>query len=98
MLQEINPGFHPSQTTGKVVVDFYSSTCVPCKKLMPIVEELSNEHLEVQFYKVNVEEHPDLAGDYMILSVPTVLFFENGELVDQSIGLVSKDVLKNKLN
>ena len=77
-----------------VLVDFGAEWCGPCKKLAPIVEELATEmtgHLRV--YAVDVGVQPGIAQRYGVLSLPTVLFFRNGELRDRIVGLTSKDKL-----
>jgi thioredoxin 1 len=81
----------------KLVIDFWAPWCSPCKKLSPIIEELSNEIGEVSFAKVNVEAHPEIASKYQIFAVPTILFFKNGNMVDRVVGAQSKDALLKKI-
>ena len=76
-----------------VVIDFWATWCGPCQMLSPIVEELSAEIDDVKFCKVNVDEQPDLAVQFGIKSIPTLVFMKNSEKVDLSIGLVSKEEL-----
>ena len=83
--------------SGKTVVDFWASWCGPCRAQAPILEELSKETPDVNFVKVNVDEQPDLAMQYGVSSIPTLLFFENGKLVNQAIGLHSKQAVKSML-
>lgn len=75
---------------GKVVVDFWASWCMPCKMLTPVLEEVSKELPEVSFCKVNVDEEQELAAKYGVASIPTVLVFEGGEVVNQSVGFRPK--------
>lgn len=82
---------------GVVLVDFWAAWCGPCKMIGPILEELSAEMENAKITKVNVDEAQDLAGEYGIRSIPTLIVFKDGEKVDTMIGLQQKDVLKAKL-
>ena len=82
---------------GKAVVDFWASWCGPCRAQAPILEELAAEMPDVNFVKVNVDEQPDLAMKYGVASIPTLLFFEDGKLVNQAIGLHAKADVKAML-
>lgn len=77
-----------------VLVDFWASWCGPCHMLSPVVEELSQEHPEVAFAKVNVDEAPELAQKYHISAIPTLLLFRDGEVADTSVGVRSKEELE----
>lgn len=79
-----------------VIADFYADWCGPCKMLSPIIEEIANEkNDEINVCKINVDENPDLAQEYSVQSIPTLISFKNGSLHKKSIGLVPKDeVLK----
>ena len=70
------------------VVDFWASWCPPCRALAPTIAALSEERPDVLVGKVDVDEHPEIAGRYGIQSIPTVLVFRNGELTERSVGLV----------
>ena len=65
---------------GKVLVDFWASWCGPCRMLSPIVDQVASEHADVKVGKVNVDEQPKLAEKFQIMSIPTLLVFENGKL------------------
>lgn len=78
----------------KVLVDFYATWCPPCKALSPILEVTEKENTDIKFLKINVDDEQDLAIKYGIMSVPTLVFIKNGEPVDKSIGLISKNELK----
>ena len=77
-----------------VIVDFWAEWCAPCKMLTPILEELSKEmNSHVSFVKVNLDENQNLAMKYSIRSIPTLLLFKEGELLDMKVGLPSKSDL-----
>ena len=81
-----------------LVVDFYATWCGPCKKLSPTLDEVSEELGEpVNIVKVDVDESEDLAMDYGIRSVPTVLFFKNGQQVDKFVGALPKSEIVAKI-
>jgi thioredoxin 1 len=82
-----------------VLVDFWAEWCGPCRMVGPIVDEISEEFEgKLKVVKVNVDEAQDLAGNYQVMSIPTLLIFKAGELVEQIVGAVSKDVLSEKIN
>ncbi len=82
-----------------VMVDFWASWCSPCKMVAPTVAELAKEYEgKAKFVKVNTDENQDLATRYKIRGIPTLMFFKNGEMVDQIIGAVPKTQLKAKLD
>ena len=75
-----------------VIVDFWAEWCGPCKMLTPILEELSNEMKnEINVVKVNLDENQDLAMKYSIRSIPTLLLFKEGHLIDTKVGLLPKN-------
>ena len=80
-----------------VLVDFWATWCGPCKMLGPIVEEIANENDDIKVGKVNVDEEMELAKQFGIMSIPTLLVFKNGELVNQSVGLQVKESILNLL-
>lgn len=75
------------------VIDFWATWCGPCQMLSPIVDEVSKEYGDVNFYKVNVDEEPELTMQFGIKSIPTLAFIKDGKTLDISIGLISKDEL-----
>ncbi len=81
-----------------LVLDFYATWCVPCRKLASSLAELAEEYDgRIVVGKCNVEDAVDLAAEYSIMSVPTVLFFKNGKVVDNFAGLISKADIKAKI-
>lgn len=81
-----------------VLVDFYADWCGPCKMIAPIVAELATEYEGVfKIGKLNVDQEQDTAEKYRVMSIPTLLIIKNGEVVDKVVGLVSKQVLQDKL-
>ena len=76
---------------GKVLVDFYADWCGPCKMIGPVLEEIANENSDIEVVKVNVDNFENIARNYGIMSIPTLIVFENGKEVNKSIGFVDKD-------
>ena len=73
-----------------VLVDFWAAWCGPCKMLSPIVKEIAEEVEGIKVGKVNVDEEPDLAMKYKIMSIPTIMIFQGGEVVNKAIGMQTK--------
>lgn len=91
--------FAQSVQNGVSLVDFWAPWCGPCKTQLPIVEELATE-LEGQatIGKINVDEEPELASQFGVMSIPTLILFKDGQPVDKMVGLQSKDSLKAKIS
>ncbi len=81
-----------------VVVDFWAPWCGPCRMIGPIVEKLSEEfNGKLKFCKVNVDENQQLAQKYKVMSIPMLIFFKNGQLIEQSMGAVPEKTLRSKV-
>ncbi|MFX3636395.1 MAG: thioredoxin [Candidatus Pristimantibacillus sp.] len=91
--------FNDSVQSGVSLVDFWAPWCGPCKMQLPIVEELATE-LEgtAVIAKINVDEQPELASQFGVMSIPTLILFKDGQPVDKMVGLQSKDALKAKIS
>lgn len=81
------------QHEGAVLVEFYSDSCVPCKRMSPVLAELEEEYREIKIVKLNVNFGAETAQKYGVLSSPTFLFFKNGDEVKRLRGIVAKDDL-----
>ena len=80
-----------------VLLDFWASWCGPCRMQGPIIDQLAGSHSNVVFGKVNVDEEPDLASEYGITSIPTLIIFRDGRLIDQVTGVTSKASIERML-
>lgn len=96
MVKEIKDTEYKSiiKDNKKVVIDCYANWCGPCKMLAPVVDALSEELKDIVFCKVNVDEAEIITSEYEIMSIPTLLIFENGTLKEKVVGLKSKSELE----
>ena len=81
------------QSEVPVMVDFWASWCGPCRMLAPDIDQLAAEQTDVKVCKVNIDEEPGLAQRFGVMSIPTVVLFENGQEKNRSVGLVPKEKL-----
>ena len=76
---------------GTVLVDFFADWCEPCKMLSPVIDEIAEEQTELKVCKVNVDDEPELASRYGVMSIPTLVVIRDGKEVNKSVGVVSKE-------
>ncbi|MDA8157049.1 MAG: thioredoxin [Actinomycetota bacterium] len=99
---EVNTGSWDKEilkADGLVMVDFWAAWCGPCRIIAPTVEEIAREYAgKLKVMKLNTDENPDIASKYKIMGIPTLIFFKNGEKVDQVVGAVPKPQLKSKVD
>jgi thioredoxin 1 len=95
---EVTPSNLEDFKQGASVLDFTAAWCGPCKVLGPIVDRLATEFKgRVKLGKLDIDAHPDVAGAFGVMGVPTLVFFKNGEVVDQFVGLMPEDALRERL-
>lgn len=80
-----------------VLLDFWASWCMPCRMVGPILEEIAAERSDIKIGKVNVDEQPELARQFQVMSIPTLLVIKNGRIVDQSVGARPKEAILSML-
>ena len=82
-----------------VIVDFWATWCGPCRMLSPLLDEVEEEMSDkITVVKVNVDDADEIAMRYRIMSIPTLLFFKNGQVVDKTVGAMPKSTLVDKIN
>ena len=99
MVKEINAEEYAEiiNSSSPVVIDFHATWCGPCKVLSPILEELNDEIEGVEFVILDVDQHPQIAGQNQVMGVPSVVILKDGEVKDRFVGVQPKEVIKEKI-
>ena len=90
--QEVNNSEKP------VLIDFWATWCGPCRMMTPIIKQIAEENENIKVCKINVDNEPELARKFGIMSIPTLVVIENGQIKKSSVGLVSKDKVLEMFN
>lgn len=90
-----NENFDELISSGKVLVDFYANWCGPCKMISPLLEEIASERDDITIIKIDVDNNSDLATKYGVMSIPTMILFNNGVETNKHIGFLPKDEIIN---
>ncbi len=98
MIEYRGEAFNELLANDLVLVDFFATWCGPCKMLMPVVEELSGERTDVKVYKVDIDQHRQLALSSVVRSVPTLILFKDGKEVGRNVGYADKTKLNTWLD
>ena len=93
----MNPNFNEEIAVGKVLVNFYADWCGPCKMLLPVLEE-SEEKIGIPIKKVNVDESTSIAREYGVMTIPTLILFDNGKEIKRNVGFVKAQELEEFVN
>lgn len=87
-----------SKENGKVIIDFWATWCGPCRMLSPVLDEIVSENTDIKVFRFNVDENQELVEQLKISNVPTLLFYNNGKLLDTTSGIKSKQEILEIIN
>lgn len=87
--------FNEEIKNNLTLVDFYAVWCGPCKMMHPVIEEIANNYSNLKIIKVDVDKHQELARNYSVMSIPTLILFKDGQIVEKNIGFTPSDTLEN---
>lgn len=94
MIKELETeNFNEEIKNELVLVDFYATWCGPCKMMHPVVETIANDYSNLKIIKIDVDKHDDIARQYGVMSIPTLILFKNGEIVEKNIGFTPQEIL-----
>ena len=80
-----------------VLVDFWATWCGPCRMIAPFIDEIANERSDIKVAKINVDEDPELAVQYQVMSIPMLLVIKDGKVINQAVGAMPKEKILNLL-
>jgi thioredoxin 1 len=98
IIEATDQSFKAEVESGTVLVDFWAPWCGPCRMIAPVLEEMDQElGDQLKIVKVNVDENPETASHFGVMSIPTLLVFKNNEVVDKAVGFMPKEALTEKV-
>ena len=99
MVKELTNGeFEEFIKSGTAVIDFFAEWCMPCLMMAPVFDEMAEKFSEINFGKINIDDDPELAEKYSIMSIPCIVIFKDGKEAQRFIGVQSENILVEKLN